>query len=145
MDEIRVGDQTVRFDRELTRQAYSLIKRGGADECGCSYCRNFSVQRSTVYPASFLSILDRLGIDPDKEDEVYELGPAGGLLLYGGWLFFAGELVKAGERRKNESGSEFQNHFTDARMLPKPSVDFGEHVLAVDFLTKLPWIIDGEP
>lgn len=35
----------------------------------------------------------------------------------------------------------FQFFFTDAKRLPRPEDDFGEKVLAVEFLTKLPWVI----
>jgi hypothetical protein len=145
MDELKIGDQVIRYDRELTRQAYSLIESGGAEECGCSYCRNFVEQRSIAYPEHFRSLLDQLGIDSNKEGEVYELGPSEGLRLYGGWLFLAGELVEAGEQLTTEAGSGFQYHFTEANRLPKPAANFGDQVLAIDFRTTLPWVVEGEP
>ena len=65
-------------------------------------------------------------------------GPVeGSLWVYGGWFYFAGELVKAGARLTG-AGSGFQYFFTDAKRLPSPLVDFGNRVLAVEFITKLP-------
>jgi hypothetical protein len=72
MTELRVGDQTIRFDREATASVYTTVDRGGAEECGCVFCKNFAAQRTLVYPDSFSAVLHQLGIDPDKEGEVYE-------------------------------------------------------------------------
>jgi hypothetical protein len=144
MDQLQVGDQVIRFDRDRTREAYSSMKGGDAERCGCSYCRNFAAQRSIVYPQVFHSLLDQLGIDPEKEGEVYESGPEGALRIYGGWLYFAGELVSSGERM-TETDSGFQYWFADAKNLPKPVADFGPRVLGVEFLTRLPWVLPDQP
>lgn len=144
MEQLQVGDQIIRFDRDRTREAYSSMTRGDADRCGCSYCQNFAAQRGTAYPEVFRSLLDQLGIDPEKEGEVYESGPEGSLRVYGGWLYFAGEFVRSGERM-TDAGSGFQYWFADAKTLPKPDADFGSNVLAVKFLTRLPWLISDHP
>src|SRR5262249_51225748 len=97
MDQLQLGDQVIRYDREQTRKAYSAMRGGDAEaeRCGCSYCLNFAAQRATVYPENFRGLLDQLGIDPEKEGEVYECGPVGPLRAYGGWFYFAGELLEA--------------------------------------------------
>jgi hypothetical protein len=64
--------------------------------------------------------------------------------MYGGWLYFAGELVRSGERM-SDTGSGFQYWFADAKNLPKPEADFGPSVLAVEFWTRLPWVIPDQP
>ncbi len=43
-----------------------------------------------------------------------------------------------------DAGSGFQYYFTDAARLPKPRADFGKDVLAVEFITKLPWVMAGQ-
>ncbi len=91
------------------------------------------------YPEKFRLLLDRLGIDPEKEGEVYECGPEGSLGVYGGWFYFAGELIAPGERM-TDTGSDFQYYFADAKRLPIPRADFGKNVLAVEFSTKLPCV-----
>src|SRR5579863_5593686 len=98
MNEIQAGDQTILFDLNLTRTAYSAVPSGDAERCGCLYCLNFVAQRSSVHPSEFRSLLEQIGIDPDKEGEVYELAPEGTLRIYGGWFYFVGEILKPGER-----------------------------------------------
>jgi hypothetical protein len=104
--EMQVGDQVIRYDRDRTQRVYSSLDKGDADECGCIYCQNFAAQRDSVYPESFKQLLDQLGIDPAKEGEVYEVGPADeGKFTYGGWFYFTGEMITAGERTPSQTAS----------------------------------------
>ncbi len=144
MQQIQAGDYIIGHDRDLTRNAYASMKSGDAERCGCSYCRNFAAQRGTVYPGTFRLILDQLGIDPAKEGEVYESGPDGRLRVYGGWFYFAGELCAKGTRA-TDAHSGFQHGFADAKTLPKPTVDFGDKVLAIEFIARLPWVMPEQP
>jgi hypothetical protein len=86
-----------------------------------------------------------LGIELDREGEVYECGPDASLWQYGGWFYLSGELIQPGERM-TDAGSGFQFYFVDAKRLPKPEADFGESVLAVEFSgAKVPWVIAERP
>lgn len=145
MREIQIDGRVVRFDREQTQSAYASIICGGADECKCSYCRNFAAQRLIAYPQEFRSLLDQLGIDPEKEGEVFDLGSEGSRRLYGGWLFFSGESDPEQEDRSIQAGPDFDYRITRAADRPRPWVDFGDQVLVLDFLTKLPWVLEEEP
>jgi hypothetical protein len=128
MTEMRVGDQTIRYDRDATAAAYRTLELGSAEECGCIFCENFSTQRNLVYPDSFRALLDQLGIDPNKEDEVFECGPVeDGCHLYGGWFYLAGEMVTAGER--NFSAPAFR----------------GGPRLTLEFTTHLKWLLGDLP
>jgi hypothetical protein len=120
------------------------LKNGDAERCGCSSCRNFAAQRSTAYRENFRQLLHQLGVDSEKEGEVYECGPDGSLWVYGGWFYVVGELIEPGERM-TDAGSGFQYYFVDAKRLPKPHANFGQNVLAVEFTTKLPWLISEHP
>lgn len=144
MEQIQLGDQKIRYDREQTRKAYAGIKSGTAEKCGCPYCRNFAAQRSTVYPKNFHLILDQLGIDPEKEGEVYEGVLEGPLIGFEGWFYLAGELIEAGERL-TDAGAGFQYYFRKAKSLPTPEANFGDNVLALEFSAKLPWVISEQP
>jgi hypothetical protein len=115
MDEIRCGDQAVLFDLNLARTAYSAVPSGDAERGGCLYCLNFAAQRSSVYPNEFRSLLEQIGIDPEKEGE------------------------------RNLSLDNFEFWFANAKQLPKPAVDFGPKVAAVEFITKLPWALAEQP
>jgi hypothetical protein len=75
LTEMRIGDQTIRHDREATAAVYETVKQGEAEVCGCIFCKNFVAQRNLVYPASFGALLEQLGVDPNKEAEVFECGP----------------------------------------------------------------------
>jgi hypothetical protein len=140
MEQLQSGDQSIRYDRKRTERAYAELKSGDAERCGCSYCQNLAAQRTAAYPESFRQLLAQLGVDSEKEGEVYECGPEGSMRIYGGWFYFAGVLIEAGERMTDAS-SGFQYYFVDARRLPKPGADFGQNVLAVEFTTKIPWVI----
>jgi hypothetical protein len=88
--------------------------------------------------------LDQLGIDPEKEGDVYEGGREGSLVGYGGWFYLAGELIEAGERMTDASPG-FQYFFRRSHRPKTLQGDFGEEVLALEFSTKLPWKISEQP
>jgi hypothetical protein len=138
MQQIQLGDQIIRYDHLRTRAAYAVIENGSAERCGCPYCRNFIAQRDTLYPESFRVLLDQLGIDAEKEGEVYEYGtdlPT----PYGGWFYLAGELIEPGERM-TDAGRDFQYFFRRSH-IPNGIADFGDEVLALEFTTRLSWVI----
>jgi hypothetical protein len=68
------GQWTYTVDRDATALAYRLVEKGGVDTCGCAACRNFRVARLNAFPAEFRALLDQLGIDPNKDGEVYHNG-----------------------------------------------------------------------
>jgi hypothetical protein len=143
MKQIHLGDQIIGYDPKRTRTAYAAMKNGSAERCRCPYCQNFIAQRSTVYPENFRLLLDQLGIDPEKEGEVYEGAPVGSIMAYAGWFYLAGELIEPGERM-TDAGFGFQYFFRRSHR-PTALADFGEEVLALEFSTSLPWVIPDRP
>jgi hypothetical protein len=137
MMEFNSGDQRIRFDRSKTIAPYDAIPAG--KRCGCSYRMNFAAQRSSVFPDEFRSLLNNIGIDPVKEGEVYEVGPDGDCRIYGGWFYFAGEIIRAGER--TVTLPNFEYWFADCKRLPKPATDFGGRVAVIEFITRVPWVL----
>jgi hypothetical protein len=67
MQQMRIGDQVIRYDPAGMQRIYDRIQRGDADECGCTSCQNFAAQRNAAFPPSFRSLLSTLGIDAQKE------------------------------------------------------------------------------
>jgi len=134
------GDQEIEYDRELTAAAYRDIPTAGPEECGCTGCRNFIAQRESAYPPQFLSLLEQLGIDAKKEGEVYESGPfPNGMHLYGGWFYFVGRVVTAGEYLVETGPFKY----FIGRSFPRPPKVFaGQPVLTVEFATELPWVVE---
>jgi hypothetical protein len=143
MEELRLGDQMIRYDREATAAAYKLLPHGSAERCNCACCRNFAAQRATVYPKKFLSLLAQLGIDPDKEGEVYDMiGPFEDRIRpTGGWFYFVGELVEQGW--SSLSDGDFKYWLQPS--FPRPPACFGEHVAAIEFSTSVPWVLKEGP
>jgi hypothetical protein len=141
MEELRLGDQLIRYDREATVAAYQLLSSGCTDKCRCDGCRNFALQRETAYPPAFRAILDQMGIDQKKEDDVHESGiVVDGMCPYGGWLLFVGEIIEAGESVAAVA-KDFQCFFRPAR---GPAY-FGDCVLAIEFITKIRWLLADDP
>ena len=134
----------MRYDRAATVDYYYTLTQGGADRCGCSFCRNFVLQRSTCFPAEFLDLVERLGIDAAKEHEVYELGATStGLRLYQGWFCFVGEFLgtEAATRAKFDS-NRFSFGFSDS--FPWIGPPSRESIAAVAFSMPLPWLLPDE-
>ena len=142
MTEMQVGDQTVRYDREATSAIYASLRNGWAEDCGCVGCRNLAAQRDVIYPASFRELLHQLGIDPNREAEAFLNGPLeNGLYYYGGWFFFVGEMVTAGELLSHASDSPYFTYFfTRAGHCPREFRDGPK--LAIEFEAHIKWILD---
>src|SRR4051812_35650631 len=78
---------------EATREAYAKIDRGGPEECGCNTCKNFAAARQHAYPQEVRLLFEQLGIDLNKEAEVYHnCKLETGLHDYGGWFHFIGTV-----------------------------------------------------
>jgi len=138
MTEIRIGDQMVRYDREATAAVHGTLEHGECEECGCVFCQNFAVQRDLVYPTSFNALLEQLGVDPNKEGEVFECGPVGdGRHVYGGWFYLVGEMVTQGKENSNALGSHHFSFFTTAS--PNAPAFHGGPLLANEFTTHVKW------
>ena len=137
--------QEVQFDRDATQSLYrEIIPRPGADECTCFYCKNFAAQRSIAYPDEFLGLLDRLGIDPFKEWEVFDHDygrSQPGWRIYGGWFLFCGELILDSKEKWDEQPFSF--HFT--RSFPACTPQPGIKVCALQFVTSVPWTLPESP
>jgi hypothetical protein len=143
MQELRLGDQVIRYDREATVAAYKAIPSGDADRCGCLSCRNFAAQRSTVYPPAFRMFLDQIGIDPNKEGEIYDkVGPFDNRIRpTGGWFYFVGELIEKGERLAQVE--DFQ--YWCQPSFPQPHAFLGDPIAAIEFSVQVPWVLQEKP
>lgn len=101
MDILNTGNCEIAYDAEATRRAHADMASGGAEKCECVPCKNFAAQKPVGYPTEFLSLLERLGIDRDREIEVYvftDNDPEG--LDYCGWFYFVGSVLADGPREQ---------------------------------------------
>ena len=145
MTELQIGDQTIRYDREATAAIYATSQHGDAEECGCPECQNFARQRSSAYPETFLALLEQLGIDPQKEGEVFYGCPVDdGCHMYGGWFFLVGELIEAGETNTIMADSHtFRFFFTS--VCPNALAFRNGPLLAIEFMTHVRWVLPNPP
>ena len=145
MTELQIGDQTIRYDREATAAIYATIQHGDAEECGCPECQNFARQRSSAYPETFLALLEQLGIDPQKEGEVFYGCPVDdGCHMYGGWFFLVGELIEAGETNTMMADSHtFRFFFTS--VCPNALAFRNGPLLAIEFMTHVRLVLPNPP
>jgi hypothetical protein len=151
-----------RVDREATLQAYSAVAKGGPDECGCLYCRNFVAARELVYPGEFRALLERLGIDYRKESEVWEVSPdKSRIRFYSGLFHFIGAIASGDRheppcrvtlRQTNTTltdgsepiGDSFAFVFSNRRDLVRAPFK-GHNLVQMDFFVEVPWVLDEEP
>jgi len=139
-----LGGRKSSVDRDATIRAYAQAERGGADRCTCNGCRNFRLARMRVFPPEFLELLDRLGIDPRKDGEVYRnarLAP--GRHNYGGWFHFIGTLdAPDSDSGLVKFGDDFSAYICRATAPRLPSLN--QHpVVQLEFnADAVPWLLD---
>jgi hypothetical protein len=123
------------------------MENGGAERCGCAYCRNFILQRASAYPPEFINLLSQLGIDFNKEGDVFTYGPPDhGSQLCGGWFYFVGTLIEAGTRPKTERAAfESGLRYWFSKSFPRAPDCFGKDVTVVEFVTQVPWELEESP
>lgn len=130
-------------DADRTRTTYASITAGGAERCGCAGCRNFRAVVLNSFPADVLAFFERMGIDPLKDAEVYELGETdANLHAYGGEYYFWGTLESQPTREV-----ECYPHFRVAVTSPSPLAqrEFREDgALCFIFDAHLPWTLSKD-
>jgi hypothetical protein len=147
MDQVVFGRWRLFADREATRQAYTEIRIGGPEECGCCHCRNFAAARNQVYPVEVRRLFEDLGIDFSKEVEVYHTGRRSpGLHHYGGWFHCIGRIEAKGDEVGEfdvEAGEgPFHLYFHDKPNLVAASFETLP-LLQLEFDAQVPWVVHG--
>ena len=137
------GQSIYSVDRAATERAYSEAEKGGTDTCDCVPCRNFREARATAFPTAFLALLDQLGIDPNKDGEVYHNGRmAPGRHDYAGWFHFVGNLTETGDFSPISLGEGFTAWMCDASA-PRLTTLEGLPAVQLEFHAEgVPWLLD---
>jgi hypothetical protein len=147
----------VEADSAKTRELYSSLKAGSPETCGCALCRNFVAARPQIYPAEFTRLCESLGIDRDREAEVYHTHRAQpGRHHYGGWVHFVGRIVSGSDAAKpigtnawtfelEKINAEFEFGFTNKVGLLRDSFK-EQSIVQVEFRAVAPWVLlEEEP
>jgi len=136
MEELRIENWLIRFNRIATCEAHAKITSGYPESCACVDCTNFIKNRNEAYPPKFQTLLHNLGIIQNHEAEVVSLGPlSNGLFLYSGWFHFVGEVIKdPGDHLP--IGLHFRYFFTKHTALV-PTFFNGEPIVQIEFETEV--------
>lgn len=143
-------------DPIATRNAYASLEIGWPEFCGCIHCKNFVRGRASTYPPEALRLLETLGINQLREQEVIPYRPRGRTeYQYGGSFSFVGQLVSGPDFWRVEPDGRvtsdpqaietiddrFGIGFT-TRLSRTPTSFQGQPVVQVEFLATVPWLLD---
>src|SRR6266852_2226900 len=155
MESIHFGRWQLSCDPESTRKAYSAVRIGGPEECGCEPCLNFVAARDQIYETDVRTLLEKLGVSPNREVEIYHMARLeSGRHLYGGWFHFVGSIIFGADAAKQvsenvwqpdlESESDnFSLGFTSlVHLIRKPFN--GLPLVQLEFTAQIPWILDAK-
>jgi hypothetical protein len=152
MQVITIGRWVLRYDPEATRSAFSLVRTGAPESCGCRDCLNFVAARNQAYPSQASATFDQLGIDSHKESEIWHAHrDKSGLHHYGGFFHFVGAIESGKDAMQMVNGhgtydlepiaDQFEFGFTsEAGLVPESFA--GVQVVQLEFQTKIPWMLN---
>jgi hypothetical protein len=141
MEILELRGWRVEYDRTATVAAYARAPANGPESCGCAPCRNWAANRSALLPQGFRALLDRLGIQFDREAEVYHNARLeSGLRYYGGWYHFVGRVL-FGERECSPNvafGPLAVFFHSQPALLPEAFA--GQPVVQLEIEAEVPWL-----
>ena len=144
MTRVHYRDWVFDCDVEGTRKAYEEIPAGGVDTCDCSGCRNFLAQRESAFPKEVLTLFSQLGINYERDAEIYHVCRLdSGMHSYGGWFHFMGSIAE-----QPNGPATISEHFTIDFMVNNAlaAKAFEKHKLVqVEITAELPWVLIDEP
>ena len=152
VDSIRFGRWELSCDPESTRKAYAAVSIGGPEECGCEPCLNFAAARGQVYAPDVLALLEKLGISPNREVEIYHIArEESGRHLYGGWFHFVGSIISGADAAKQVAENTWQPDLEEtseyfslgfSSRLELVRAPFKQLPLVqLEFTAKVPWLL----
>lgn len=152
MESIRFARWELICDPESTRKAHAALSIGGPEECGCEPCLNFAAARSEIYGPDVLALLEKLGISPNREVEIYHMARLeSGRHLYGGWFHFVGSISSGADAAKQvaenvwqpdlEGTSEYFSLGFSSRLALVREPFAGLPLVQLEFTAKVPWVL----
>jgi hypothetical protein len=161
MNKIKFKNWVFDIDPLSTKNVYENIKNGGSDNCSCSYCKNYRIQKDKAFPQEILTLFEKLGIDYRKEVEVPQLCKTkDGLHQYDGWFHFIGKIKRGNKlinilnNIRNVFGKQkvlhYQSITNDFSILFTEGKELVNHLfkdyptVQLEYVTNLKWIINEE-
>lgn len=147
----RYKDWSLRADKTFNLDTYTKIEKSSSEVCNCKECRNFFVQKKSIYPTEIKELFIILGIDIFKEPEISHFADLeNGLHFYSGWFHFKGSFTGFDCTKTIENGGytteliqvnkNFSIGFRNANSLSFFKESKG--VVQVEFSCTIPWLID---
>ncbi|NDV60105.1 hypothetical protein [Bacteroides sp. 519] len=145
---VKYRDWTFEVDFEFTKKSYTKFKNGGASDCECADCKNFTYNRHNAYPEEIKLLFAELGVDYTKESEVmHYCQEENGLHYYAGWFHFKGKMLSGKDCRI--SHTETTHTFELERITKNFSIGFTlgnspslfenlDGLIQIEFETKIP-------
>jgi hypothetical protein len=142
---VTVHKWQLRCDPDATRQVYLRLTSGYADACGCLDCRNFIASRPLIFHGERLDLLEKLGIDPSRETQIYKIG-SGAEGFYEGSFHFVGSIEVPQDPFVDPDlplDPDFRFFFHCSGRVPEAFA--GLEAVALNFRVVVPWVIDQPP
>jgi hypothetical protein len=137
--EIIFENWTIEYDKAATQALYNSIPIGSAEECLCDACTYFAKNRTKAFPLSFLEFLQTVGIDFQKEAEVYTFGDFDEKApkSYQGWFHLIGNiLIDSGKEIKIDQDGFSVIFLAKKDLIPEEWRDHS--VIQIEFSTTIP-------
>ena len=140
---------------DATRTAHAELIVGSPEQCGCKRCLNFAAQRDKIYSTATLALFESLGIQSNREAEIYHMARLeSGKPLYGGWFHLVGSIFFGADAAKQVSentcrpdlegeSENFSLGFTSRAHLVRESFK-GLQLVQLEFTAQIPWILEAE-
>ena len=149
---IKYRDWEFETDFDFNKNSYANFIESGADECSCSYCKNFVANRENAFPEEVKSLFVQLGINYQKESEVCECGRKNNLFMYWGWFHFKGKIIKGKDCSVpliqggytldlEEITDNFSIGFSSSNTKSPSLFKINEGLIQIEFFTNLDWVI----
>jgi len=137
---IELSGYQLEIDCKATTNTYKQIPIGGCKECGCDYCKNFSLALPTAFPKEIIDFFALAGVDVEKDTEVYLFNEEpSGELYYGGEYHLWGKVLKH-PKIEATIGKNFTFGFSERSPLVQD--EFNKNgALCFTFSTMLPCLV----
>lgn len=134
LTEVRLGEYLVEIDQDATREWYAKAEGWS---CSCGDCRNFlALAMARRLPEPVLSLLDPLGIPPEKATYVYSLTKDQEKgILYDFSYRIAGKILQGDLHTRDKLSCYHETYPYGAPDFPEPHFDLG-------FCDWLPWELE---
>jgi hypothetical protein len=149
MQTFQIFNHTFLVDRGETKRVYSRIDAGSSQMCECVYCRHYLQNREAIFPPELNELLDKLGIDVEKDYEVVYLGPEpDGYLLYSIFFDFKGTVIAIPHDENIHEYKEFAPNiwmrFSEVENPVESHFDrFGNTVVQIDIMLRMQNTVEG--